>query len=171
MSARLGPVLETLLADVVDALATACAPVGVSTIELGEVPFDWCCQGHAFIRAPRIHPTNPFPQQAFRNGNCELPTAVMVEVGVLRCAPTLQANGDSPDPEDVTAVSLQVYDDAAILYEVLTGFEIGGGARASTVIDSWEPYDTQGGCAGGRWLVWLDPLICAPTCTSEGDEG
>ena len=170
MSSRLGPVLEDLLADVVDALEAACTPVGKSSIETGTIAWDWCCEGHAYVRVPRIHPSNPFPQQALRQGNCALPTAVMVEVGVLRCAPTMDNLGNSPDAEDVTASSLEVYDDASTVYEVLRDFQIGNGARADTVIESWEPFDSQGGCAGGAWVAWIDPHICAPTCSSFSDE-
>lgn len=165
------PVLDELLEQVVQALADACAPVRVATLETGLPAWDWCCEGHAFIRAPAVYPSNQFPQQTIRTGNCTIGTAVQIEVGVLRCAPSMQDNADAPDPEDVSATSRQVYYDAQVVKDVLDGFEIAGGRRANLILGGWEPYDVEGGCAGGFWQAWIDPTLCVPPCTSPSDEG
>ncbi len=162
--------LSLILGDVVDALADVGAPVAVSTIEPGMVSWDYCCAtddgvGQAFIRVVRIVAAEPFPQQTLVPRSCPPTMAALVEVGVLRCAPTLTSQANAPAPAEVTATAAQVIADMSVVYSVLKG-HVPDWALFPTTLDTWSPIGPEGGCAGGAWQAWIDVAICPPEVTS-----
>lgn len=158
--------MQTILDEVGDALADAGYPVSITTVEPGPVAWDYCCgDGHLYIRLVRVHPSNPFPQQSLEPRNCDLVMAAQIEVGVLRCAPTMDPQGNSPKPEEVTATADQIVADMSIVYSVLKS-HVPVWANFPPVLDNWQPLGPEGGCAGGAWTAWIDVAICPPTPTS-----
>lgn len=129
----------------------------------GPVPWDTCCEGTtvggvpahggAWARIARIYPTGPFPVEALRQrehtqrAGCGGEDAVLVELGVYRCAATLTDSGDPPAPEDVTADALVAASDAECLRLAPCGL------RWPHVVRAWEPLGPAGGCHGGQLMV------------------
>lgn len=164
--------LTTVLGEVVDALDAFGQPVAGSTIEpASPAGLDYCCPqvadgdgGHAYIRIVRAHVTNPFPQQSVTPGKCPQ-VGVLAEVGVLRCAPTMDSAGAPPAAELITALAAEVVADMSIMYTVLVEHRPDY-ALHPVAIDTYTPIEVEGGCAGGVWQFWLDVAVCPPVAES-----
>lgn len=164
--------LNTILDEVVDALDIAGQPVGGQTIEpASPAGLDYCCphddsdtSGHAYIRIVRAHMVSPFPQQSLDPTNCRN-IGVLVEVGVLRCAQTMDSTGAPPPPEEITALAEIVVADMSIMYCVLAG-HTPDYANFPLVLDTYTSIEVEGGCAGGVWQFWMDVSVQPPVPTS-----
>lgn len=164
--------LQEILSLAQDALDECGVPVVAATVLTGTTQAkDFCCatksgaNGQLYIRIVRITKTQAFPTQSLDPRNCELPNALYAEIGVVRCGPTVDRNGNSPKPEDLTASSLQVIEDMSILHDVLVGHRPPW-ADFNLVIDTWTPWNPQGGCVGGQWRFAIAPKIMACCETS-----
>lgn len=156
--------LEDTLLGAVSALEDACTPVDTWTVEAGEPSWDYCCgQGHAYVRVVQAGPTDQFPTLVVDPRHCGYETAAYVEVGVLRCAPTLDSRGNPPDPAEVTAAARSTYEDMQTLHAYLTSISEEWDPYG-VALDTWEPLDLEGGCQGGAWRLWMWVRPCAPTC-------
>jgi hypothetical protein len=164
--------LTTILAEVVEGLDDYGQPVGSDTIEpASPAGLDHCCPnddsdtgGHAYIRIVRAHMVNPFPQQTLDPTMCRN-IGALVEVGVLRCAPTLDEAGNPPPDADITALAELVTADMSIMYTVLAA-HVPDYALYPLVLDTYSPIEVEGGCAGGTWQFWMDVAVCPPVPTS-----
>lgn len=155
--------LDAILADTVLALDKACVPVAQWVIETAEPSFDKCCDGLAYIRVLRINKVDTFYQQTTEPNNCDKSNGVLVELGVLRCAPTLSSSGLSPSAETISGSSMEVYEDAEVLYQVLQD-QNPVWAQAPVAIEQWVPLSQDGGCVGGAWSFWMDAALISPNC-------
>jgi hypothetical protein len=154
--------LNTILDDVVGALNLYGTPVSSQTIEIGEPTWDYCCDfGHAYIRIIRINAVNPFPQQTLEVRPCPSDMGALIGVGVLRCASTLDINGNPPTPEVITDEAELNTSDMSIVYSVLVNHNPDW-ANNLVVLDTWNPLTPEGGCSGGEWQAWIDIAICPP---------
>jgi hypothetical protein len=164
--------LTTILEEVVDALDIYGQPVTTSTVEpASPAGLDYCCPhdeqetgGHAYIRIVRGHMVEPFPQQSTNPTNCKK-IGFLVEVGVLRCSPTMDSEGTPPPPEEVTDLADLVVRDMSIMHSVLAS-HTPDYALFPLVLDTYTPVEVEGGCAGGTWQFWMDAAICPPVPTS-----
>lgn len=164
--------MVVILDELVDALDLAGQPVSSQTIEpASPAGLDYCCPhddqstgGHAYIRIVRMHMSTAFPQQSLDPTPCRQPAALM-EVGVLRCAQTLNEAGDAPPPESITGLAQLVVGDMSVMYSVLAG-HTPDYALHPLSLDTYTPIEVEGGCAGGVWQFWADVAICPPTPTS-----
>lgn len=164
--------LNTILDEVVEALDIAGQKVRSQTIEpASPAGLDHCCpntdsdeDGHAYIRIVRAHVTSPFPQQSLQPTVCR-DVGVLVEVGVLRCAQTMDATGAPPTPEEITELAQLVVADMSIMYCVLAG-HTPDYANFPLAIDTYTPIEVEGGCAGGVWQFWMDVAVQPPVPTS-----
>lgn len=165
--------LVAILDDVVARLEDCGFPVSARTIEPGEPAWSYCCDdGHAYIRVVRMHQVNPFPYQTLDVTPCPNHGALLA-VGVLRCGPTLDMEGNAPDPDEVTSTGLQVAVDAGIVRETLAEHHPDH-ANYPLVVDTWSPLGPLGGCYGGEWTFWADIDLCCPSTspgTSPGSPG
>lgn len=118
----------------------------------GTVPADWCnCKGtaagcgQAWVRAALIFPYAAYPQQN-TTAACNSGLAMQVELGVLRCLPTLNAAGAGPSAvQQAGAVQVQLGDWQA-MRRVLACCE--ALSRREVVLGTYIPR-SQGGCGGG----------------------
>lgn len=164
--------MTDILDEVVEGLDLSGQPVGSHSVEpASPAGLDYCCPsdnsdtgGHAYIRIVRIQMSDPFPQQSTNPTNCRNMAALM-EVGVLRCAQTMNEAGDTPSPEDLTALAELIVGDMSTMYSVLTG-HTPDYANFPLVLDTYTPIDVEGGCAGGTWQFWADVAVCPPVPSS-----
>lgn len=120
---------------------------------------DECCEGLAWVRPASFYPASAvFPVQ----DTSPLPKgvgawAITLEMGVIRCAPTPDANR-IPTGDEWDATTQAVMDDAAAMRRAFCCFAQG---RIKTTIPGlWSPVSVQGGCVGGI----LPLTVRGPAC-------
>lgn len=170
------PILEALEACLQDQVRCLVKPPAVTTVRPGdrielliaESRRDECCEGLAWVRCVTVYPSSNFPVQDAEASMCG-PTgwAVVVELGVARCAPMKDANAIPTAAEwsEVTAATMA--DAAAIrravgLFKTMADFE-----DALWLVGAWLPMTTEGGCVGGAMQVNVSAVECDQTgvCT------
>jgi hypothetical protein len=116
---------------------------------------DLCCSGLAWVRIDDIFSTSddfPAPDTSVVITGCgPLAWGVVLEMGVLRCAPT----GDIstvPTCEEWTAMQEAIFLDQAAMREAMCCL-IGQLDPSSVAIGSWNPLPTSGGCGGSTWQI------------------
>lgn len=128
-----------------------------------------CCEGLGWVRPDSFWPSSTtFPVQD------EAPQpkgvgswAVVLEIGVFRCAPT-------PDARDIVSgaqwenLLVQVMDDAAAMRRAACCLEEQLHGRQRVLPGQWQPLDVQGGCAGGYMTVTVKGPAC--DCVDAGPE-
>jgi len=136
---------------------TAVAPLCWCGIWHGDtVSWDYCgseCAGNACGMA-WVRITSLFPYDTFGTPtldlHCRLPIAYGIEVGCVRCMPTMGPNGELPPPDEVEESSLRMIADAEAMYRALRCC-----AAATLAIELYSPAGPLGGCAGGTWTGYL----------------
>lgn len=141
-------------------LAACALPVDVTMIAPGgrPPPADWVCQsfdeddpdaapaeGMAWVRINRRYPTENFPGTATR-GTCASALAAELEIGVYRCAYTLDDHGRPPAPAQVTADALKVDADAHALLSAVQRL------KWPYVLGAYSTLGPSGGVVGGAQL-------------------
>lgn len=131
-----------------------------------EVPFsvglaeDLCCTGLAWVRVVSIEPlVVPIPGTAnFPNADnaCQQSGSVAtLELGVARCQPFGDANA-GPDCNAWTVLALRMDNDAADMRKAVCCYQtavINDNNVMQVRRGIWEPFQTEGGCAGGTMRV------------------
>ncbi|QYN17610.1 hypothetical protein [Amycolatopsis sp. DSM 110486] len=150
------------------------APVKCCCVQYGsEVSLDDCSregdrEGMAWARLVSVYPTRVFPQaDATRIGNCggENGWAVMVELGVVRCAPSIDERGNLPKCWDITNAAEKAANDAHAMRRAIMCCGWGQnndplGDDPEYVIGAWHPLGGEGGCQGGTMTVTVHAWGC-----------
>lgn len=163
------PILDGILSAASSALNAQGRATGRVERTPGLLPaWDDCCEGQLYLRVIEIFPSGaPFPQfdaaQKGPGGACSIHMlAFRLGLGVLRCAATLDDDGNAPYPEHVTGDADEMLLDMATLLDVLvcTAAKLPG--VLAMKMDRWQPQGVEGGCHGGEWGVYfaLDPCLC-----------
>lgn len=107
--------------------------------------------GRAWVRLDRLYPASvQFPAQNNVADNCASELAAVIEVGVLRCVPTLKAGGAAPNDVEQTNAALEAVSDASAMYAALTCCpELQHRVKTLGV---YLPRDA-GDCGGGAWSI------------------
>jgi len=148
----IGPVLATYVALAKDALEPE--PGRIVIVAPGStVAWDNCCEGQLWSRVVEVQPFLGRPSAA------ALPCGVLywnviVAVGVIRCAHSLNDDGSAPPATLVSQDGQQMLDDLAALQEVILCHP------RTKAIQRWTPLGPQGGCHGGEWQF----VISVDTC-------
>lgn len=123
----------------------------------GDTPIDFCNEcddgacGQAWVRLVQAFPSSIFPQFD-EGGSCTMPLAYEWEVGVARCAPTLDEQGNPPTREqNLDAVVRQYEDMDALRRAILCCF---GVDDIDYTLGVYQPIPVQGGCNVATWQVW-----------------
>lgn len=118
-----------------------------------QVAWDNCCEdgsgssgGQLWVRAVNVYPG--FPRQE-NDLKCapRLYTAVL-EVGVVRCAHTLDDQGNPPTEQEMTEDTTRIMED---MEDMLSGMN--ENFDWAHIVGQWVPVGPDGGCAGGQWSV------------------
>lgn len=160
-----------VLVELQDCLSTQVAqvtfpPFGVACLRPGDrvdlllsTTRDECCEGLAWVRVVGGFDSAKFPAPD------QLPTkcigdrmAVVLEMGVARCAPTPDATA-IPTCEEWTEVTQRVMDDWAAMRRAARCFQALNPTRLM-IRGGWQPLPTEGGCVGGTLLVTVAVQDC-----------
>jgi hypothetical protein len=135
----------------------------------GQIAFDNCCDcdheeddgcgGQLYVRVIKAHPVSPIPTKILREIPCPDTIGVHLAIGVIRCAASLDDDGNPPSAETLNAESAQMVCDMAALLRAL---ECCDTDDERTTIDTWTPLGPAGGCAGGEWSFWWTPRLACP---------
>lgn len=106
--------------------------------------------GMAWARLDRIYPSTKFPAPDSTAATCATPLAAVLEVGVLRCWPTIQEGGKAPTVDAMANATMRATADAVSLFKAV---------RCCTEVTD-HPYllgvylpQDAGDCGGGRLTV------------------
>lgn len=150
-------------------LAAASVPVCRSFVAPGaQVPWDVCCgcsagvEGQAWVAVERVYPVAPFPQQDSGAQRCHPSEyAADLVVGILRCAHTVDDQGEPPAAATVTADAGKVARDRKLMLDTLLCDFAGVDADPGTFrLGFWQPLGPSGGCVGGSWTA----TVALPAC-------
>lgn len=157
-----------LIGHVGDALTAAGRPVIRAFVAPGgPPPWDNCCdkagdgEGQAWVQTERVYPTDNFPDEAVATRPCgPAEYAAILNVGVLRCAKTVDDRGRPPTADRMTAEAVKNAHDRdtvlrAIMCDFLDGYDDG-----EWTYPAWIPLGPDGGCVGGLWRF----TVAAPSC-------
>lgn len=138
------PVLEDYLDSALDALTTSVNRVVRAP---GTSPaFDDCCEGQLYTRVDGITPhTNGRIRPASGPGCGVVGWIVDIGIGVVRCAATVNNNGEPPNARQVSADGDQMSQDMSDLAAMLRCHE------RTYEVSEWTALENQGGCHGGEW--------------------
>lgn len=120
------------------------------------VAHDNCCDGQVWVRLASLG-VNASNDPVRRSGmdTCAVPHFLAnVELGVQRCAATMDSQGNPPSGELISADGRQSIDDMAALLSVLRCDE---NVRSVT---TWQPSGPEGGCHGGSWSFTMRITNC-----------
>lgn len=169
MAADLKPILNGILSAAASAFQEAGTPPGRVELSPGLLPaWDDCCEGQLYLRVVEVFPSgSPFPQfdqeQRGVGGSCSIKLlAVHLALGMIRCAATVDNDGNPPTAAEVTMDGNEMVDDMQVLLDVIA-CDLGSVSRIMKVkLDRWTPQGVQGGCHGGEWgfFIAVDPCLC-----------
>ena len=141
-------------------------PVSRAYVAAGEIAWDDCC-GMLVVAPERIYRSQVFPTE---NGNEELCfggyLVVDLLVLIVRCVPTVDDRGRAPSANALQAAYRNVIEDAAVVWNTVTGFlpdEMVRANVAQTFVGA------QGGCiaAETRFTIGVEQTGFAICCPPE----
>lgn len=138
-------VAEVMMNRALDALEanSLSAPITESYVVVGELAFDECC-GTLAAAPIRTFKTTNFPVAVADVTNCDSSLlAVDIAVILLRCAPTIDAQGNMPSPAEMSEAFTAASHDAAVVLNALMAAMPDGWERAN-LEQTFEGAD--GGC-------------------------
>ena len=127
----------------------------------GQIPWDACgktadgAEGQLWVAVESVFPTDSFPSPVAGAHRCT-PSGygLNLQVGVLRCAHTVDDQGNAPSAEQISSDALKVSNDRAILEQaILCCFVDEDTDPGMFRLGNWEPMGPGGGCTGGRWRM------------------
>lgn len=133
---------------VLDGLPQVCA---CSVLPGGPGLYDFAIGGQAWVRLVTAFPSTNFPAADTLSG-CAAPLAYQVEVGIVRCAPQMDEQGNPPPVMEQTEAAIyQMGDLAAIRKAVQCCF-----AKDDYIyrLGSYTPI-MLGDALGGAWTVYI----------------
>ncbi|MFC1410406.1 hypothetical protein ACEZCY_14185 [Streptacidiphilus sp. N1-12] len=169
--------LDTQVAVVADALSlcleqqlarTMAGPVAVSTLVPGQAAIaDYCAcgdntgSGEAWVRLVGITPVvgaGVGQKLAIPKCGSDVYYNATLEMGVFRCAPTPDDQGNPPSAADLTDAAHRLMDDAAAMrraYCCLRDARKAAGYDSELAIapGAWTPHPSLGGCMGGSMTL------------------
>lgn len=123
-------------------------PTRVIRTQPGSVAtWDGAKEGQLWIRLQGLSPT-PAATPARMNGADLCAVAEWVatfQIGIIRCAATMDSRGNPPSPEAITADGVEGIDDMASILRTLAD------ARWTRSVMTWTPTGPEGGFHGGYW--------------------
>lgn len=160
--------LAEALSDCLCILLEEEAPVRCCCVMFGaDVAWDDCsCDGRrggmAWVRIANVYPTATFPSpytgQPGPCGGAYDGWAVTLELGILRCAPTIDERGRLPRCDQNWSAARRAAADAHLMRRAVMCCSWAGDRRY--IVGSWEPLGPEGGCHGGVMTVTVNSRAC-----------
>lgn len=144
---------------------TTCGCPGRAFLSAGNVAWDQCCAtGQLWVGVDRLYAYDRFPTPATGIMTCAPPLAVDITIGILRCAPTLDEQGNAPTAEKLTLSAAQVQEDQ---YAITNGVIccLSEHSRLQPwVLGGQRPLGPQGACVGSELKVIVALVDPPPGC-------
>ena len=161
---------EELLSCVEEHLSLYGAAPQRSFIAPGNPPaWDVCCssgqgEGMAWVQITEVFPADNFPAAQTGAMRCNYAEqGVRLNVGVLRCAATLDDQGRPPSTQRLMTDAAKVQRDRAIVNEAIRCCFLADAEPGTFVVGTFTPLGPQGGCVGGSTSLQIAvPLIRCP---------
>lgn len=166
------PYFQSLLSAAASALTVAGVPASTVLLAPGSnIAWDDCCNGTLYLLVNRVYPTagadSPFPMMestapGAAPGTCPRMMAWRMTLGLLRCAATMDSQGNPPSAAQIGANgAAQGRDIDLLMQTILCTYPTLPGIR-KVKIDTWTPLVTDGACTGGEWTFFagVDPCQC-----------
>lgn len=154
--------MQTLLDCAEQALNVCDRSVGRAFLAPGQqVAHDDCCDGQLWVRLISAFPSGrPFPNPDSAQPCGILLMALQLGLGIVRCAHTVDDNGNAPTPEELTEDTLGGTLDASILLSAIQCCELPLATDKLIGLGTWTPSGPQGGCVGGEWSLTVGVGNC-----------
>jgi hypothetical protein len=162
------PIVEAMLASLADQVRCLASPPAVVSARPGDrielllaQGRDECCEGLGWVRVSSIYPSVQFPAADADASNCGVRAwAVVLEIGIARCAPVPGASA-IPSAAEWSTVTAAVMDDAAAIRRTVQVFKTLPDFEDSLwLVGAWVPMTTEGGCVGGSMEVTVQAIAC-----------
>lgn len=162
-----GPQMNNLLMTLTDAFDTCGSPVCRSFLTAAApqfVPIDTCClcstgEGQAWVAVGRVSPMNQTQQGTIP---CITNFQAQIQIGVARCAATVDDMGNAPDPDLIGVQALQALVDRKTMYSAIYGWMDDQDIDPhDVIIGDWLP-SVQGGCQVGT--IGLEFMFTGACC-------
>lgn len=145
-----------------DSLPVKCCCVWYGS----EVSWDDCTiengrEGMAWVRIDSVTPTDRFPNPAATLGPCGAMDgwSVVLELGVLRCAPGISGTGALPGCDDISSAAEKAAHDAHVMRQALLCCDWREQGQRF-IPGAWQPVGGDGGCHGGTMMVTVHASGC-----------
>lgn len=123
----------------------------VDNCEVGYGPDGEEYNGQLWVAVTAQTPNWPNPTS--NASPCPPQFTAVVEIGIARCTPTQDDEGNAPAEDDVTESALQQLQDRyEILQAIMCCWSVG---EENVVYNQWVPQTPQGGCAVSTWEIKL----------------
>lgn len=164
------PIMRAMLVCLEDQARCVKAPPLLYSLRVGDIAEfllsqnnDECCDGIGWVRNVTTYPSTNFPDQDSVASNCgPLSWAVVLEIGIARCAPTPEAQ-DLTTAEEWDAAADAISGDAAAIRRAVATFKtLPEYEDTLWLVGAWLPLPTEGGCMGGAMQVTIQALPCDP---------
>jgi hypothetical protein len=123
-----------------------------------EAPFDYVGEcddcGMAWVRMSNAYASNVLGQANLSENHCDMAVGFEVEVGIIRCLPTIDGDGEIPTREEMLATSQLVIADMLAMRKAITCCPNLG----ETIMGEYQPYGPEGGVVGGWFTVALQDV-------------
>jgi hypothetical protein len=119
-----------------------------------------CCSGLAWLRPAGIYPSSDFPEQDSFVRKCQLGWAVVVELGLARCAPVGDSQHLPTCDQWAESVNHQMADAAAMRRALLCFQRLEEHRFTMALPGGWLPIRTEGGCLGGAMSFTFRADMC-----------
>ena len=153
--------VTSTLASLVECLCTQITDAGLpEPCFCGLVPgdaavFDYAgdCDdkcGMAWVRLVTTYPSVTVGVADTTPGNCAAGLGFDVEIGIVRCLPVGDSEGEPPTPEQYLDAALTQYVEADIMRQAVLccGFN-----SHDFIMGSYTPLGPDGGLVGGQWVM------------------
>jgi len=146
---------------------TICGCPDRAFVSAGAVAWDRCCDGgQLWVGVERVFAYDRFPAPA-TVVNCMPPLAADLVVGILRCAPTVNDQGEAPSCDALSASAAQVYEDAYAVVNGVLCCLVPTHKERLFVMGAQRPVGPAGGCVGTELrltVALVDPPPSCETC-------
>lgn len=141
--------------DVLDVVVSRLAQTSGGAVARGEVisgdtvPADDCCAGLAWVRVANMYPTDGGFEPLAELRAQPPAWAIVIEAGVLRCAPQMGAQGQPPTADAIATAADRDKEDRNALILALTCDLPERLPGVPQLIGPWTPMGPDGDCQGG----------------------
>lgn len=134
--------------------------------------FDNCCAGTAWLLVQEVYPSDAFPSQNGDRVRCDTHSqAATIELGVVRCAPSVDDRGNPPTLHQKEQSARVIHSDRVRMMKAVRCCFTPEQGCDDIVFGGWVPVSEQGGCIGGSMTVTisLGTYGCECECDENGD--